>query len=995
MQRSLHIVTFLLIALLAVSAVSATMIVNKYTNDFSVESPYSNTVKACSCESRADPFTVTNTGSFVTTYSVDVLADQPWYRVSTDSFTLNPGESNTFIVYTEPPCGVTGQYTYSVRIASSYGRERVTTRTFDIRQCQNLFLTVDGGTNESNLCQPLTYNLTLKNVAEFADTFHLDFGSFNDYSDLAQRDYYLVPNKEKRLKVTITPPCSLYGDVAIPFIVASEKNKVTEQRTASVSIMNEFDHDIVIGTQDEACSQIQSAYTFSVKNNIDVPNSYDVIVDAPGFVSYDPKTLKLAGGEEKNVTLKLAPKKGQEGKYNIKVSVDSKLGDIKKTRPLELDVFDCFAFDAGFVDQQQDANGAYVDTACCGEKTYTLNIRNEGQTEETYDISVDGPSWFSPEERTIRLKPSENRNVAFTADIPCTDDSHEIPVTVSLTKHPEISETVTFRLESQTQQTCHAVETSVSKIGLNEHTDVVPFLIRNTGIAGGTYRVNLDSPLFGNVSEQRITLEPGEEKVLHLATRENLTDYFDGKYLSTLTLTYDPLNIDYAAPFWTRFSHDSWLVKAWRSFIGYDYANISPCVWVELVLALILVAAIIVLVVMSVRGKRPMLSAGALWTARVVLITAAIALLVAILIVPLPAKAALYEPTANDTTGLVFQWYENERMSVNLSQYFHDPDSDWLEYSASQPGHVSVSIDGETAVLLPEHNWAGQESVVFTATDQKGGYADSPLFTLRVLARKRLSVGQWLNRYCLHVNLVLLLLLALTLLGIVLLYEPRHGRVIQPPTRPGKAVRTIVGADGAVRKLGAAATPRAKQSARSRAMDAKLVACTQEHEMRTVLKAHGLRGTKGNVKRMQDACRRFKADRTRTHNRSEFYRWLAETGALTTFEGGAKAIRPGQEIVATTSRGTTRVIGRAERIEWPEPKGTPRAAAVGNVVNVTVPDASTKELVLVGAKNGNKVHDPQCIVAHRISRKNKVTFTSKAAASKAGYGPCKICQPFD
>ncbi len=925
MKTTIAILLALIIALAAVGPATATLQVNKFTNDFSVTSPYDGQFKACSCETRADRLLVTNTGNFRTSYDVDVIADQPWYKVDTQTFTLAPGEQRELVVYVEPPCGATGSYQYSVRIASSYGRERIVTRTLGLEKCENVFLTVTGGANETNLCQPLTYGITLKNVAEFADTFSLDFGSFNDYADLAQRSFYLVPDQVKRLNVTITPPCSLYGDVQLPFTVTSAKNRVTERRTADVSIRNEFDHRIGIDTQTEVCSRIRSQYTFNVTNLIDVPNTYDVVVSGPGFLDYAPKSLALDGDQTKNVTLTLDPKKGQEGAYSVKVKVDSKLGDIKKSRQMELDVFDCFAYTVGFVGLPQDATGAYADQACCGEKEYTLNIRNSGQTEEVYRITTDGPSWFAPEEETIRLQPSENRNVRFDAQLPCTDQTYEIPVTVSLVKHPEITETVRFAVGSQTQQTCHAVALATQSLKLDEEATMVPFLVRATGLEGGTYRVTLDGALYNGTLEKEVNLVPGEEAVVHLVPKTNVSDYFDGRYLGTLTLTHEGLGLAYSQPFWTRFSHTSPLVTAWRAVRDYDYGALPPCIWLAALLLIAAVAAVVWLVMLLARKRRyAWLGDGALLALRVALAALVVLALVLLFTAPLPPRAALYEQPNATVTGPAFQWYENGRYTVDLSQYFHDPDQDWLEYTATQPAHVAVTISGSVATLIPERNWAGDDTIVFSASDQKGGVTDSPAIALRVLRRKHLTFGQWLVRYCTQVNLALLALLLAALCAVAFLAMRPAKRVpiatvLEPPKRPkGRAVRTVVSKDGAVRKLGE--KPK-RRSARKKAR-----------------------------------------------------------------------VRPGQELVATTSEGEKRVIGVAERVEWPEPK------SVGNVVNVAVGAAGVqepKELVLIGAKNGSKVHDPQCIVAQRIPRKNRVAFTSKAAAAEAGYGPCKVCQAFD
>jgi len=375
-------------------------------------------------------------------------------------------------------------------------------------------------------------------------------------------------------------------------------------------------------------------------------------------------------------------------------------------------------------------------------------------------------------------------------------------VTVWLTRHPEIKETVLFRVDSQTQRTCHAVEASLAP-RIDEEDTVVPVIIRNKGIAGGVYDVSLNGALYDAAQEQKVTLEPGEEAVLHLQTRENLTDYFNGKYLSDLNLTLEQGNITYATPFWTRFTHLNGLVRLWRSIVNYDYGSLGACFWSVLLLVLILLAVAAWLIVLLSTGHvaRP-LTKGWLTALRALLIAAI--LLLAVILVTTKLPSTQYTGMVNASSGLVFQWHENERFTIDLSQYFTDPDKDWLEYTATQPAHIKIRIDGSQATLIPEHNWAGMEKVVFTATDQRGGYDDSPFLILNVLRREHVSLRQWIDRYCTQLLLGLLLLLAalLAALAIWCLAPKRrvpYGVVVEPPKRP--AVHTRVSRQGQVEKM--------------------------------------------------------------------------------------------------------------------------------------------------------------------------------------------------
>ncbi len=48
---------------------------------------------------------------------------------------------------------------------------------------------------------------------------------------------------------------------------------------------------------------------------------------------------------------------------------------------------------------------------------------------------------------------------------------------------------------------------------------------------------------------------------------------------------------------------------------------------------------------------------------------------------------------------------------------------------------------------------------------------------------------------------------------------------------------------------------------------------------------------------------------------------------------------------------------------------------------------------LVGSKNSDKYHKSTCPLAQKIKPENMVKFDSAADAVKAGYAPCKRCNP--
>lgn len=59
----------------------------------------------------------------------------------------------------------------------------------------------------------------------------------------------------------------------------------------------------------------------------------------------------------------------------------------------------------------------------------------------------------------------------------------------------------------------------------------------------------------------------------------------------------------------------------------------------------------------------------------------------------------------------------NTNATLDLSVYFTDPDGDALSYSALQPDGIAISVSGPVATIIPENNFTGTRSTVFTASD--------------------------------------------------------------------------------------------------------------------------------------------------------------------------------------------------------------------------------------------------------------------------------------
>jgi len=887
------ILIVLLIAITLIASANAELIVNKYSNDFMLGSPIVNRLKACSCETLVDPVYIENTGNFAADYKISILSDNAdWFKLSEQDFPLQPGERKTIVVYTQIPCGYNGENTFEVKAESSFGREKKLIQTIDITKCQNSLMKVFAQKQVANLGESVDYLIRVKNIGEFVEEYKLDFGSFNEFMLLKGKDisknasFFLYPGQTKDIQATLKLPFSFYGDYEIPFKVYSEKNKAHDTKIIKLTIENQYDHSIILDKEANVCSKIQEKINFEVKNNINFENNYEVKVKGASFLNFEPKTFHLDGNESKNITLFTNPNNKELGNHKVIVSVKSVYGDIEKSKLLNLNVRDCFNYEAGFqamVKGEPKLVNTYQETTCCGPKNYQLTVHNLGETKEAYEILYNAPSWFSSSTKVVNLKPDEMVNIDFTADLPCSDEVYEIPVEVVLKKHPEIKNTALFKINSLSQESCHKVSVDEQKIVLDKDTKIIPVIVENTGVEGGSYELLVKGQLYKGTLEPSVEVAPGKKKIIHLLTQDNLTEYFKGKYKGelnlTLNITTNNRSIIYSKQFVSKLKNKGFFQKVWEKMTGFNYNDISPCMYSLIVLAIITLL-MIVFTTMVVTGKAQWFSKGlftdtALLIAKIVISLLLVLAIISLILAPSPSKASFYEAPIQGEQALTYQWYQNENHAIDLSQYFIDPDNDNLSFSANSPNNIDVEIIDSIAILKPKRNFAGSEQVVFSATDSEGAVTDSPIFTLIVLQKKDLSAFDWVKKFCTQINYSLLILIfILALLALVFVKTKKNKNNIKklkapiPPKMTSRKKTT----KKTVKRNNKKTT---KRSAHSLAVDRALVS-VEEHEVKNILKTKGKRATKSNIVIVQKAIREFKASKIKPKNRNKFYQYMKD-----------------------------------------------------------------------------------------------------------------------
>jgi len=91
---------------------------------------------------------------------------------------------------------------------------------------------------------------------------------------------------------------------------------------------------------------------------------------------------------------------------------------------------------------------------------------------------------------------------------------------------------------------------------------------------------------------------------------------------------------------------------------------------------------------------------------------------------------------------------QGQSVTIDLAADFEDPDMDNLTFVASPTKNLDVSLRNGQATISASSRFAGEEYLVFTANDRRGGYADSDVFTISVVPYRPVGVLEFWQRAC-------------------------------------------------------------------------------------------------------------------------------------------------------------------------------------------------------------------------------------------------------
>ncbi len=756
------IASIMLILLFAVSLVSASIDVNTYTpsKDFSVTSAYSD-ISICSCSTKYDSFTVTNTGTWPAIFTVNTNQIKSKFTISQNTFELSPGQSTEVFLYITADCNK-GSETLKITVTSNLGTQKSLIKNIARERCQNIEMWVANYTKDIKPCQSKTFEITVHNIGPFAESYVLS--SNNDkYITYNTNKFNLEPNNYTKVIATAKFDCDMYGSKDIVFTAQAVKNKLTASIDAQLNILQDYDYifavnndnNNVVGTN--VCNRVLTTQIpVSITNTGSIANNYTIqIDDLPKFakvVGLDYEIINLKPGERKSfyIDVDATVYRYEHKSKEVTLKVIPEIGDIVKETQLNLNFLPCYEHEVVIYDGKNSARKP-LETCSNKEYTYDIEIINNGAFKETYILALDGaPSTIKLSKNKITVAPGQRDTVKLLIRGPEYNTDYNIQV--KATTSNGLIESDNTWIKSYDTQTCHTTIIGKNNYKVNYQTQYINVPIENTGMVDNAYIVSWDGSSIISADDYLLSLNKSQDNkiALKIHSRNKNESTYNG-----IIVVQEASGASYSKEITVTLKDKSAARKVFE-YLAFG----TVCRQFSLYQIIAILAVILLTIGFIIKGPHYQYNFWNRFKSKAVVLLLLIVLffvgvVLVVSLVGLPQTQAQVYNLTSDASELKYEWLQDDKYVLDVSQFFYDPENATLKYEVVGLNHIKAVNTGKSITFYSEYGWSGVEYANITAYDSLGGNVTSPKFTLMVRNIPKKSMTEIYNLYCWYFNLVI------------------------------------------------------------------------------------------------------------------------------------------------------------------------------------------------------------------------------------------------
>ena len=415
--------------------------------------PVSQTI--CACEEKSIKLTISNAGRYIENYELKVEGPAAqWTKLSAKSITLAPNSSTTVMAYVNTSCNAAGNYeiNFIAESKSPYAKANAKA-SIAIVHCYDYTVSSEKIYYEMCEAEKLTIPIKIKNLGVQPNVYKINMQG-PAWATIDQKQISLNNGSEETFNLIVEPPYKTRGNSTIYFEILSDYGKVLKKHELLLNIVKCYDVSVTIPEEkDKICNALSNTYEVIVKNTGKFVNTYDIILEAPEWVTINKKRITLNATQEEPIVLDVHPPyNANPNTYKIKVKAFDPISKVEASDSLDITTISLEECYKPAINIDNDTITVALDNTA----TAIFIIENKGSHKANYSIELSGTatrfSQINPS--TISIQPGKAIPVYLYIAPPLDLQTGDYVVTVTARlKDTTIaaSKTITIKVVPETE----------------------------------------------------------------------------------------------------------------------------------------------------------------------------------------------------------------------------------------------------------------------------------------------------------------------------------------------------------------------------------------------------------------------------------------------------------------------------------------------------------------------------------------------------------------
>lgn len=450
-------------------------------------------------------------------------------------FYLEPYQTQVIYTYITPSTKISpGIYTLEIKVSDG-STVRTVSQQIVVENCHDTKITAEPVTQTICSCEKNQILLTVYNKGKYLENYNIRAdGVAALWTNLSSTKFTLAPNSSQKLYAYINTPCNIAGNYELNFVTAAESEYSQANTRASFNVVSCYDYTL---TPEKfyypICENEKLTVPLTLANRGVATNNYKINLDAPAWISIDQKELTIAANESRIANLIVQSPFKTIGNYTAKIEVMSTQGRVIKKQEITIESKNCYGVTAKVQENKDRMCNALT-------KSYSVLVKNTGKFANTYDLTLNAPTWATLSEKHFKLNASGEKLVTLEIHPPyeLTPGTNTIKVT-ALDPISNYSASDSLELTTISVQDCYKPQISSQKDELyvaKDSTLTEIFVIENKGINEANYTLELSGTAtqFADLNPGTLTIKPAKAQTVYLYLSPSPTDQ-TGNYSLTVS----------------------------------------------------------------------------------------------------------------------------------------------------------------------------------------------------------------------------------------------------------------------------------------------------------------------------------------------------------------------------------------------------------------------------------------------------------------------------